>query len=135
MILPSHAVHAYIDRLYFGKAYWKVHKRMDAAWIVCRKGHRRYFHDWISAMAIAKATYPGDENAIWSAWLHIQTDELCSANPEFRKELEMVARTDVKKRKRRRRKEKNELPDPLKELVKFLEKVKQIKDMSRLLSR
>jgi hypothetical protein len=133
--MPSHTVHTYLDKLYFGKAYWKVHKRMDAAWIVCRKGHRRYFHDWISAIAIAEDAYPGDENAIYSALLHIQTDEYCSANPEFRKKLEMVARADAKKRRRRRRKEKNKLPDPLKELVRFVERIKQIEDMARLLSR
>jgi hypothetical protein len=133
MILPSHTVHTYLDRLYFGKAYWKVHRRMDAAWVICRKGHRRYFHDWISAIAIAEEAYPGDENAIWSAWLHIQTDEYCSANPKFRKQLEMVAKSDAKKRRRRR--ERREVPDPLKEFASFLEKIKQIQDISRLLSR
>ena len=93
--MPGHMVHAYLDRMCFGKAYWKVHRRLDSAWFVCRRYHRRFWHDRVSATTIATAAYPGDQNAVWSAWLHIWADEHCSANPLFQKKLELLARADA----------------------------------------
>ena len=92
-------VHAYLDGLYFKKVYWKVHKRMDSAWLICRRGHRRYWHDWISEQVIAAESYPGDEEAFHATLLHIQTDQLCTAYPNYRKLLEICAKADAKKRR------------------------------------
>jgi len=132
--MPSHTVHAYLDRLYFKKAYWKVHRLMDSAWYVCRKGHRRYYHDWLSAYAIAVNAYPGDENAIRAAWLHIQTDEQCNANPAYRRELEMTARAEVKERRKRGRRKKEEpMPPAVKKLLVDCENLTEIQRLRDLI--
>ena len=128
---PSHTVHTYLDRLYFGKAYWKVHRYIDSAWLVCRRGHRRYWHDWISAQAIASEAYPRDENAVWAAWLHIQTDNACTADPYLRELLEMCAKADAKKRKRQKKKQ--PLPPETEKFLKDLEKLAEIQRLSRLI--
>jgi len=131
--MPSHTVHAYLDRLYFGKAYWKVHRRLDSAWFVCRRGHRRYWHDWASAQAIARDAYPGDENAVWAAWLHIETDEYCTASPLFRKELEMLAKADAKKRRSRRKKKDEPLPPEIKNFIETCKKLAKIQRLRELI--
>jgi hypothetical protein len=112
-----------------------LHRRMDSAWLVCRRGHRRYWHDWASAYAIAVDPYPGDENAVLAAWLHILTDEYCSANPWFRKDLELLAKSDVKKRRRKKRKKpKIELiHSEFKKLIEEVEKLAEIQRLRKLL--
>jgi hypothetical protein len=129
-LLPSHTVHTYLDREFFGKSYWKIHKLMDSAWWFCRRGHRRYWHDWVSAQIIASNAYPGDENAVWAAWLHIQTDEICSANPAFKRILEMWAKEEAEKRRRRKKKKAPVTPE-VKKFLEDLEKLVRIEKMMR----
>jgi len=134
--MPGHLVHAYIDRLNFGRVYWKVHRRMDSAWLVLRRNHRVLWHDWPSAYCIACDAYPNDENAVWSAWLHIRIDEQCTADPQFRRNLEMQARADAAKRKKRKKssKKKEELLFPeLDALLNDLKKMAEIKRMAKAL--
>jgi hypothetical protein len=128
VIIPSHLVHAYLDRLYFGKVYWKVHRLMDSAYPYFRGKHRIFWHDQQSAIVIAVNSYPNDQNAIKSALLHIQTDDACSANPLLRIQLEMLAEAEVKKRRIRREKEKQQPLSPeFEKALKDLEKIVQIR--------
>jgi len=105
--LPGHQAHAFIDRFYFGKAYWKIHKQMDYAWHYWKRDHRRFGHDWVSAVAIARECYPDDENAVEAALLHIQVDDACTADPEYKRMLEMWAKCDAKERRREKSRKKS----------------------------
>ena len=105
---------------------------MDAAWLFCRRGHRHYWHDPFSAWIIAKTAYPGDESAILSALLHIQLDHACSADRELLARLELLAKTDIRKRKRRIRK-REQLPPQLKRLVKDFKKMAEIQKFRRFI--
>ena len=120
--MPSHLIHSYMDRSYFGKVYWKVHREMDCAYRYFRGRHRIFFHDPISACAIAAKAYPGDKNAISSALMHIEIDLLCSANPFYHKQLELLAKEDALKRKRSNKRKtktrKKKAPSKLSELEK-----------------
>jgi hypothetical protein len=132
--MPSLRVHAYLDRLYFGKVYWKVHRLMDSAYPFLRGEHRIFWHDQQSAIAIAMDSYPDDINAINSALLHLQADNACSYDPLFRKQLEMLAKAEAKERKKRRKKDK---PQPLspafEKAISDLEKIIRIRRMMGLL--
>jgi hypothetical protein len=100
LYMPSHLAHVYVDRMLFGRAYWKVHRLIDSAYPYLRGGHRIFWHDPISAIAIAADAYPWDANAVSAAIIHIQVDNMCSAYPNFRKQLEAYARADARKRRR-----------------------------------
>jgi hypothetical protein len=102
--LPGHMTHVYLDRLYFKKAYWKVHQKMDLAWPYLGKTHRVVGHDPISAIMLAREAYPGDPNAESAALLHTLTDDFCSANPMWKLTLEGFAYADAKRRREARRK-------------------------------
>jgi hypothetical protein len=132
--LPSHLVHAYLDRLHFGRVYWKVHRLMDSAYPFFRGQHRFFWHDPLSAIAIASDSYPNDSNAICSALLHIQADNAASANPLLHEQLEMLAKADASKRRKHRKKEK---PQPLspefEKALRDLEKIIEIRRMMGLL--
>ena len=97
--MPSHKVHAYVDRMCFGKVYWKVHRLMDSAYQYFRGKHRIFWHNPISAYVIAAKSYPGDENAAFSALLHIQVDDMCSSDPFLDSQLWLLAKEDAEKRK------------------------------------
>lgn len=101
--MPGLRVHTYIDKLLFGKSYWKIHREMDKAFKALRRRHRVLFHDPLSAINIALKKYPHDPNAVLAAIYHINIDEQCTRNPEFREYLEALARLDRRRGKRRRR--------------------------------
>jgi hypothetical protein len=140
--LPSHRVHCYVDRKLFGKSYWRVHRAMDRPYLLFRRKHRNFFHDPLSAIAIAKRYYPKDPNAIKAALYHITLDNLCSANPAFKAWLEALAKEYAKKRASARKKKHSLTPagygakaptrtaDPVKEFIRFLEKVKEFKALA-----
>jgi len=88
--MPSHQVHCFLDRMIFGKSYWKLHKLIDKPYFFSGHGHRKYFHD-ISALAIARRYFPQDKDAEWSAWAHVQLDLMCSENPGLKKMLTLMA--------------------------------------------
>ena len=104
--MPGHKVHAYLDRHWFGRVYWRIHRGMDLAWVFHRRGHRKYWHDWVSAKILAVQLYPNDSNAVEAAMLHLAADETCSANPSFRRLLEIYADDELKERKKLRKTEK-----------------------------
>jgi hypothetical protein len=136
--MPEHLIHFYVDRIYFKKVYWRVHRDMDSAYPYFGSRHRIFWHDSVSACGIAANDYPGDENAVTSALLHIETDRLCSANPFLHNQLWLLAKEDVKRRKRakkqktkRKKKQKREgrrsTPKEFMDVEEFLGKILEIK--------
>lgn len=104
--LPSHRVHVYMDKVFFGKSYWRIHRAMDWPYLYVGRHHREYFHDAFSCSLIALEEYSGDPHAYSAALLHVQLDELCSWNPGYKRHLEMMAELEAEERKRKRRKRK-----------------------------
>jgi len=101
--MQSLRVHVYLDRLFFGESYWRIHKEMDKPFKVLGRGHRILFHDPAWAYIIASRLYRGDSNAVLAAQYHIIYDEICSRDPQFRKNLEMLAMLSSGKKKRKRK--------------------------------
>jgi len=99
--MPSLRVHVYLDRLFFGESYWKIHKEMDKPFKGLGRGHRILFHDSAWACIIASRLYPGDPNAVLAAQYNIIFDEICSRDPQFKKNLEMLAMLSDNKKKRK----------------------------------
>ena len=138
--MPSHLVHSYMDRLCFGRVYWKVHRQMDSAYQYFRGRHRIFWHDPSSACAIAANAYPGNKNAITSALLHIQTDNMFSANPFLHNQLWLLAKEDVNKRKRDKKQKikrpKKKAPlnsSELEKTEKFIEQILELPGLHKLL--
>jgi hypothetical protein len=103
-VLPSLRVHEYFDRVLFKKSYRKIHRAMDGPVKFFGKRHRELFHDSAWAYAIASRLYPNDPHAVLAALAHIKLDATCSRDPQYRKNLEALARlSSRRKRKRRRR--------------------------------
>jgi hypothetical protein len=130
VVLPGWDVHAYADRVNFGKSYYKLHKEMDWPYKFFGKDHREFFHDPLSALIIAERCYPGDPNAVEAAYFHILLDQQCSDDPEYKKLLEKFALLD---KRRRRRKEKKTGPTSAVE-KRFLKDVKQLAELRKLWS-
>ena len=127
--MPGWDVHAYADRVNFGKSYYKIHREMDWPYKIFKRDHRRYFHDPMSAMIIAEKCYPGDPNAVEAAYLHILLDQQCSENPEYKRMLEKLALLDRRDRRRRRGK-----TVPMLDAEKrFFEDVKKLAEIERLM--
>jgi hypothetical protein len=102
--VPGHKVHTFVDRVFFGKAYFKLHRKMDEPVYWLGKKHRILNHDAATAVCIARCYYPGDKNAEEAAYTHILLDDFCTANPAWKKLLEQLAYTDAKRRKQERQK-------------------------------
>jgi len=129
--LPGWDLHRYADRVNFGRSYPKIHQKMDWPYKILGKDHRKYFHDPLSAAAIAKRYYPEDPNAVRAAYLHILLDQLCTENPEFKKSLKKFVLLD--KRSRRRKKKTAPLSAVEKRFLKDLENLAEIERLSRML--
>lgn len=116
---------------------------MDSAYPYFGGKHRVFWHDTVSACAIAAEEYPGDENAVSSALLHIEEDNMCSSNPLFHEQLKLLAAQDAKKRKKSKKspnkkrvkpkKEKTAPPDELEKFNEFLEDLAEIHRLARLI--
>jgi hypothetical protein len=117
---------------------------MDSAYPYFGSKHRIFWHDPVSACGIAANDYPGDENAITSALLHIETDKMCSANPFIHNQLWLLAKEDAKRRKRakkqktkRKKKQKREsrrpTPNEFKEIEEFPRKSLEIQRLYKMI--
>ena len=100
--MPGHRTHNYVDMKLFGKAYWKLHRKMDLAVFWLGRKHRQLFHDIPTAVFIARDCYPNDPNAEQAAYTHILLDNFCSAYPAWKALLEQLAYADIKRRRRDR---------------------------------
>lgn len=99
--MPDCKVHVYVDKMFFGRGYPKIHKEMDKHVKVLGRGHRRINHNAASAIQIAMRRCPNDPVAIRAALLHVEIDIICSRDPEFRKILEFLAKFGKRKKRRR----------------------------------
>lgn len=97
--MPEHPEHRYVDRQFVGKDYPDIHKGLDWPVSILGRGHRVLFHDYETAMVIAKRKYPLDPYAPIVAVLHIDFDSACSSDAEYKKILEVVRKRDEKQRK------------------------------------
>lgn len=129
--VPSHKVHAYLDRQHFGKVYWKVHHGMDWPVYYMKRNHRIYFHDVLSVSLIAKKYYPGDSNAIRSGLLHLEIDDACTRNPAYHTQLEFFAELDIKQRKKQKRNGRQRTPKEFKDDVEFFRKILEIQRLDK----
>jgi hypothetical protein len=127
--LPGWDVHLYIDRVFFGKSYYKIHRQIDWPFKIVGKDHRRFFHDPLSARIIAETCYPGDESAVLAAYGHIVLDKFCTENPEYMKILEKLAILDKAKRRRGKKNTKRTFTkdDP------FLSDLRKFSELKRLM--
>jgi hypothetical protein len=131
--VPGWRVHVYLDRMYFGKSYSKIHRKMDEPFLFLGRKHRVLFHDPFSAFVIAKTYYPDDPNALAAANLHILMDETCTRDPGLKLMLEGFAMLDRKK-KRRKRKRRKEKPIKDKVLAKALADLRKMEEARRLVA-
>jgi hypothetical protein len=108
---------------------------VDVAYWVCGRYHRKYYHNLVSAFAIAQNCYPNDENAKDAAFFHIELDNLCSSYPLFRQRLEFWADKESEKRKhrRKRKKKRKSLPPEIKRVIETKKKLAQIQKLTRLI--
>lgn len=137
--MPGHRVHLYLDRLLFGRSYYKVHRKMDYAWYYLRRNHRCFGHDRVSAIAIAAESYPGDYNALQAALFHIELDKLCTALPKFKKALEIESKHDATKRRRKKRSKKSKNKKSgdsvdYRQNAEFVEKLERVRRLAKLLT-
>jgi len=130
--MPSFTVHCKVSISLFGKSYYKIHRAIDSAYWIVGRMHRKYYHDNLSAMGIARQFYPGDPKALEAAKFHLVLDEMCSENPALRKYLESWARRRVKKRNLKV-KDKEPLPDGVEQLLKNIKKMAEVALLKKLI--
>jgi hypothetical protein len=121
----------------FGKSYWRLHRQIDMPVLFLGKKHRVLFHDFFTPVVIAQRLYPGDPMAEEAALVHVQIDSLCSSDPFFKRQLEFFAEQEAKERRSSRKKKAKSRkrmgpPDPLDEFMAFLEKLEEIRRLSRI---
>jgi len=131
--MPGLEVHALSDRLNFGRVFWQVHRGMDWPVFYLRKNHRIYFHDALSVYVIAQKYYPGNPDSVKSGLLHLQLDEACTRDPNYRKHLEFLAELDAEERRKRKKRAKHPISKELKEFQELLRKMLEIQRLSELL--
>lgn len=90
--MPGLRTNRFVDLMFLNKSYWRIHRAMDKPVKYLGRTHRVLFHDPISALAIAENFYPGDPDAQTAALLHIEYDMICSADPDYKRQLERDAR-------------------------------------------
>jgi hypothetical protein len=128
-MMPGWRVHKYVDVVFFGKSYSKIHRKMDEPVLFLGKRHRVLFHDAPAAALIAKQSYPDDPHAIEAAYLHILTDQLCTADLAYKKFLTTLALLNRPK-KRRKMKKTKEKEDPL--FKRFMSDAKKLEELRRM---
>jgi len=127
LVMPGHQLHTFMDRVFFGRSFWKLHDLIDAAFWVVGRWHRKYNHDYVSAILIAKRAYPGDDIACEAGLLHILLDDYCTYNPQMKKLLEKKAKEYYKKSRRSKKKNKYDREIKLShELVVFFSYLKRM---------
>jgi len=133
-IMPSHRVHTYMDWQVFGRSYWRLHRAIDKPYLVFGRRHRIFFHDFPSAISVARHVFPGDLQAEHAAVLHVHLDNLCSQDRFFKGRLEILAdsyyrnkRKSGKKNKKAKRSVRR--PKEINDFLAFCNKAKQAQDL------
>jgi hypothetical protein len=132
--VPGWRVHKFLDRMFFGKSYSKIHQNMDAAVIVLGRRHRILFHNELWAYAFAEEYYPNDFNAVYAGNLHLLVDQLCSNDPGFKKMLENMEMLERRKKNKKKgaRAKKAQKIDPY--FAKILNDLKKFEEAKKMLS-
>jgi hypothetical protein len=133
--MPSHLAHCKISIELFGKSYYKVHKAIDSAVFVVGYGHRKYFHDDFSLLAIANQYYPGDDLAFAAAKFHVELDWMCTQNPNLKIQIEKWAKKQVSKRRKSKSKQTKSTQPIDAELARLLKDIKQLNKLIELADR
>jgi len=131
--MPSYLVHCKVSKVLFGKSYWRVHKWIDSAYPILGRAHRKFYHDYSSAVGFARSLYPGDERAVQAAVFHIQLDSVCSENQTFKKFIEAWARKRVKKRKSEKMRDREQMPEGVEQLLKNIKGMAEVARLKKLI--
>jgi hypothetical protein len=133
-IMPSHRVHTYMDWQLFNRSYRKLHRAIDKPYLVFGRKHRMFFHDFPSAVGVARIYFPGNFQAQEAAMFHVHLDNLCSQDRFFKRRLEILAdsyyrnkRKSGKKRKKAKRSVRR--PKEINDFLAFCNKAKQAQDL------
>lgn|GEM_PF-1230106 len=133
--MPEWRVHAYVDRMLFGRSYRKIHENIDSAVGLFGRGHRIFFHDPTWANIIAQGCYPNDPNAVCAAYVHAWLDQVCSSDPSFKATLEILEMLDRKKRKKKgRKKKRKQKPKMDEESARWIGDLEKMEEIRRLQS-
>ena len=87
--------------------------------------HRKYYHDFISVIALARSSYPHDPVAMDAGILHLLLDDWCSSNLGVKKLLSDAAKRFY--RNMRRSKKENKFEKKIKLSPKLLPVVNDLK--------
>ncbi len=98
--MPSRRAHRYYSRQMFGKDFDEVHAALDAPSRWLGPNHRRLYHTYADANALARLVSK-DPDAPLAAMCHVLLDEICSKNPTFRSAIELQALYDSRRRRTR----------------------------------
>ena len=123
-----------MDWQLFGRSYWKLHRAIDKPYLVFGRRHRMFFHDFPSAVGVARIYFPGNFQAEEAAMFHVHLDNLCSQDLFFKGHLEILAnsyyrnkRKSGKKRKKAKRSVRR--PKEVNDFLAFCNKAKQAQDL------
>jgi hypothetical protein len=97
--MPEHEIHEYIDWIFFGRTFPRVHDRIDEPIKFLGFRHREWFHDYPTAGYIARQEYPFCRFAECVGWLHVWTDDECTRKPDLLKLLRVYRLFDLEKMK------------------------------------
>jgi hypothetical protein len=103
--MPKHVAHTYLDKLFFHKKYYRIHRAIDFPWLFLGAKHREVFHTPQEAFVIGVMA-SGELEGGMAGLLHVWADRACSQNPKLKKYLEFMAKYERKEAKKRRRWEK-----------------------------
>jgi len=132
--MPSHKIHTYMDWQLFGRSYWRLHRAIDKPYLVFGRRHRIFFHDFPSAVGVARILFPGNYQAEEAAMFHVHLDNMCSQDRFFKRKLEILANSYYRnKRKSGKNREKAKRsvrkPKEINDFLVFSKKAKQAKDL------
>lgn len=123
-----------MDWQLFGRSYWRLHRAIDKPYLVFGRRHRIFFHDFPSAVGVARILFPGNYQAEEAAMFHVHLDNMCSQDRFFKRKLEILANSYYRnKRKRGKNREKAKRsvrkPKEINDFLVFSKKAKQAKDL------
>ena len=131
--MPSHRIHTYMDWQVFGRSYWRLHRAIDKPYLVFGRNHRIFFHDFPSAISVARNYFPGDTQAEHAAVLHVHIDNMCSQDRFYKGRLEILANSFYRTKRRRKKQKKVNIafryPKEIEDFLVFCKKAKQAQDL------
>lgn len=81
--MPSHEVHRKVEELVFGRSFPKVDRAIDAPFLIMGRGHRKLFHDYLTAAYVSYVVCGDPLPGV----LHLTTDRLCSKDHKLKQFL------------------------------------------------